>query len=107
MLLPFRVIDFLPEKAAALQRPHGNFLHMAAPHNSARAEDAMTRCSLIISGCQKTCLAEGFGGKDSVKGNRQGFLSRSITRRRRVRKQFTTGVNLVMDGNNANHFDPA
>ena len=28
-------------------------------------------------------------------------------RRRRVRKQFTTGVNLVMDGNNADHFDPA
>ena len=81
MLLPFRVIDFLPEKAAAVMRPHGNFLRMAAPHNSARAEDAMTRCSLIISGCQKTCLAEGFGGKDSVKGNRQGFLSRSITRR--------------------------
>ena len=31
--------------------------------------------------CQKTCPAENFGGKKSVKGNRQGFLSRSITRR--------------------------
>ena len=31
--------------------------------------------------CQKTFLAKGFGGKKSVKGNRQGFLSRSITRR--------------------------
>ena len=31
--------------------------------------------------CQKNFLAEGFGGKKSVKGNRQGFLSRSITRR--------------------------
>ena len=27
------------------------------------------------------CLANGFGGKESVKGNRQGSLSRSITRR--------------------------
>ena len=29
----------------------------------------------------KNLPAEGFGGKKSVKGNRQGFLSRSITRR--------------------------
>ena len=33
------------------------------------------------AGCQKPCPAENFGGKKSVKGNRQGFLSRSITRR--------------------------
>ena len=33
------------------------------------------------SDCQKNRPAESFGGKDSVKGNRQGFLSRSITRR--------------------------
>ena len=33
-------------------------------------------CSL-----SKNLPAEGFGGKKSVKGNRQGFLSRSITRR--------------------------
>ena len=30
---------------------------------------------------KKTCPAENFGGKKSVKGNRQGVLSRSITRR--------------------------
>ena len=30
---------------------------------------------------KNACLAESLGGKDSVKGNRQGFLSRSITRR--------------------------
>ena len=30
---------------------------------------------------KKTCPAKSFGGKDSVKGNRQGVLSRSITRR--------------------------
>ena len=29
---------------------------------------------------KKTCPAENFGGKKSVKGNRQGVLSRSITR---------------------------
>ena len=33
------------------------------------------------SDCQKTYPAESFGGKNSVKGNRQGSLSRSITRR--------------------------
>ena len=31
--------------------------------------------------CQKTCPVTSIGGKDSVKGNRQGSLSRSITRR--------------------------
>ena len=31
--------------------------------------------------CQKNCPAENFGGKKSVKGNRQGVLSRQITRR--------------------------
>ena len=34
-----------------------------------------------VSDCQKTCQAKSFGGKKSVKGNRQGVLSRSITRR--------------------------
>jgi hypothetical protein len=34
-----------------------------------------------IADCQKTCQAKSFGGKKSVKGNRQGVLSRSITRR--------------------------
>ena len=31
--------------------------------------------------CQKICQAKSFRGKKSVKGNRQGVLSRSITRR--------------------------
>ena len=31
--------------------------------------------------CQKIYQAKSFGGKKSVKGNRQGVLSRSITRR--------------------------
>ena len=30
----------------------------------------------VLSGCRKTASAKGFGGKDSVKENRQGFLSR-------------------------------
>ena len=33
-----------------------------------------------VSDCQKTCPVTSIGGKDSVKGNRQGSLSRSITR---------------------------
>ena len=36
---------------------------------------------LPCSDCQKTCPVTSIGGKDSVKGNRQGSLSRSITRR--------------------------
>ncbi len=35
----------------------------------------------VLSDCQKTCSVTGIGGKDSVKGNRQGSLSRLITRR--------------------------
>ena len=31
--------------------------------------------------CQKICQTKSFEGKKSVKGNRQGVLSRSITRR--------------------------
>ena len=31
--------------------------------------------------CPKICPPESFGGKKPVKGNRQGVLSRSITRR--------------------------
>ena len=34
-----------------------------------------------LSDCQKNCPVTSIGGKDSVKGNRQGSLSRSITRR--------------------------
>ena len=33
------------------------------------------------SDCRKTCPGGNYGGKDRVKGNRQGVLSRSITRR--------------------------
>ena len=40
-----------------------------------------SRQGRIFSVCQKTYPAESFGGKNSVKGNRQGSLSRSITRR--------------------------
>ena len=39
------------------------------------------RLSRRVSDCQKTCPVTSIGGKDSVKGNRQGSLSRSITRR--------------------------
>ena len=35
----------------------------------------------VLSDCQKTCSVTGIGGKDSVKGNRQGSLSRFVTRR--------------------------
>jgi len=41
------------------------------------------------TGWRKSCPAGGFGGKKSVKGNRQGFLSRSITRRSgKIAKQY-------------------
>jgi len=33
---------------------------------------------VFSSDCQKTVKIESFGGKESVKENRQGFLSRSI-----------------------------
>ena len=34
-----------------------------------------------LSACQRACSVTNIGGKDSVKGNRQGSLSRPITRR--------------------------
>ena len=34
-----------------------------------------------LSACQRVCAVTNIGGKDSVKGNRQGSLSRPITRR--------------------------
>ena len=43
--------------------------------------DKLTRRKRSGSDCQKTCPVTSIGGKDSVKGNRQGSLSRSITRR--------------------------
>ena len=35
----------------------------------------------VLSDCQKTCSVTGIGGKDSVKGNRQGSLSPTEARR--------------------------
>ena len=49
------------------------------------ARRSATNCCMCITEnklvCQKTCPVTSIGGKDSVKGNRQGSLSRSITRR--------------------------
>ncbi len=50
------------------------------------ARRSATNCCMCITenkalACQKTCPVTSIGGKDSVKGNRQGSLSRSITRR--------------------------
>ena len=56
-------------------------LHLPLPCNSPPIK-RRPRCGCSgAADCQKTCPAENFGGKKSVKGNRQGFLSRSITRR--------------------------
>ena len=35
----------------------------------------------VLSDCQKACSVTGIGGKDSVKGNRQGSLSPTEARR--------------------------
>ena len=44
---------------------------------------------VFVSGCRKTCSAEGLGGKKRGKGNRQGVLSRQITRRSgKIAKQY-------------------
>ena len=41
------------------------------------------------TGWRKSCPAKSFGGKKSVKGNRQGVLSRQITRRSgKIAKQY-------------------
>ena len=64
----------------------------AARNSSVRPspKPAASRCGFLlpITGrgmplprLSKACPAESFGGKKSVKGNRQGVLSRSITRR--------------------------
>ena len=55
-------------------------LRLPLPCNSPTKRRPRCGCSGAAD-CQKTCPAENFGGKKSVKGNRQGFLSRSITRR--------------------------
>ena len=46
-----------------------------------RAWDVGTPSPTSTIHCQKNCPVTSIGGKDSVKGNRQGSLSRSITRR--------------------------
>ena len=62
--------------------------HKAQPHDHPHGHEAVRlrygkrpahRAGLFD--CQKTCPVTSIGGKDSVKGNRQGSLSRSITRR--------------------------
>ena len=51
------------------------------PKSGSRAAPRNDSAALPRSDCQKTCPVTSIGGKDSVKGNRQGSLSRSITRR--------------------------
>ena len=46
------------------------------PRQGLNGNQKLPRCARI-----ETCLVANIGGKDSVKGNRQGFLSRLITRR--------------------------
>ena len=67
--LPFRASDRIT--GAGIRPPKSG--SRAAPRNDSAA--------LPRSDCQKTCPVTSIGGKDSVKGNRQGSLSRSITRR--------------------------
>ncbi len=55
---------------------------IAAPRNDSAA--------LPRSDCQKTCPVTSIGGKDSVKGNRQGSLSCSITRRSDQNRKINT-----------------
>ena len=66
---PFPIIHFPLAPSPPLQFPHNPIKRRPRCGCSGAAD------------CQKTCPAENFGGKKSVKGNRQGFLSRSITRR--------------------------
>ena len=47
-------------------------------HNMTHKEAGACAC---LSACQRACSVTNIGGKDSVKGNRQGSLSRPITRR--------------------------
>ena len=49
-----------------------------------RYNDKLKSCTAVavqLLDCRKTYLTQGYGGKERVKGNRQGSLSRSITRR--------------------------
>ena len=65
----------------ALQNTVGSVWHPIAPKTRMAFLTVEEPPSVGGSDCQKPCPAEGFGGKESVKGNRQGVLSRSITRR--------------------------
>ena len=68
--LPFRASDRIT--GAGIRPPKSGSPRCCAPRNDSAA--------LPRSDCQKTCPVTSIGGKDSVKGNRQGSLSRSITR---------------------------
>ena len=79
----------LPEVFLRLQLPQSaRRRHFTAPWaawwaqvhggHADRAEDQMY---FEFQTVRKTCPVESFVGKESVKGNRQGVLSRSITRR--------------------------
>ena len=69
--LSFRASDRIT--GAGIRPPKSGSPRCCAPRNDSAA--------LPRSDCQKTCPVTSIGGKDSVKGNRQGSLSRSITRR--------------------------
>ena len=69
--LSFRASDRIT--GAGTRPPKSGSPRRCAPRNDSAA--------LPRSDCQKTCPVTSIGGKDSVKGNRQGSLSRSITRR--------------------------
>ena len=71
--------DDTPKSAAAAARRRCNLPETAGNlSGNGRRHEAKGPC---VSDCQKTCQAKSFGGKKSVKGNRQGVLSRLITRR--------------------------
>ena len=69
--LSFRASDRIT--GAGTRPPKSGSPRRCAPRNDSAA--------LPRSDCQKTCPVTSIGGKDSVKGNRQGSLSRSIIRR--------------------------
>ena len=69
--------DDTPKSAAAAARRRCNLPETAGNlSGNGRRHEAKGPC---VSDCQKTCQAKSFGGKKSVKGNRQGVLSRLIT----------------------------
>ena len=81
-LLPVGRMDPALQSTAAAQGgqsrpPLQNSREIGAKRDINGARERLTP----LSDCQKTCPVTSIGGKDSVKGNRQGSLSRSITRR--------------------------